>query len=99
MIKQSEHDKAVATIAQYRREQKELAQKKYHENWAKIKETFPNNPNVVPWALAEWERDKERGIGRGMTQDVAIRYYLENLKNDYTRLCAAFRIKKIPLDL
>lgn len=95
-IRQDEYERAKKLIDNWhaqQREKRELRWKQEREELEALYEELGHDPNLKTWALQQWEREKERGIGKGMSENQAIRYYLRCLKDRVVFICQAYSVE------
>lgn len=95
MITQQDRDKARETLARWDEQQRALEKEKNEREADKLRALIAELFDVetlYSWALVKWEAQKKAGIGRGMTEVEAVRYYLEGLKRSLADVCQAFQI-------
>ena len=95
-IRQDEYDRAEKIVKKWTEQQAEKARRRRGEERLALEalyEELGNDPNLKTWALQQWERDKERGIGKGMSEVQATSYYLRCLKDHVIFICQAYSVE------
>jgi transposase-like protein len=89
-----EYQAALKTRSQYTEQQQteivalRLARQK---RIAEMVGDFGDPARLKRWALRQWEIDKAKGIGTGMTDENRVReWYISNLRRDLVKVCDAF---------
>lgn len=95
MVTRVEQERALDTLKRWDAQQAQIEKEKRQQQVEALRATIAelyDSESLHPWALAKWEQDKSRGIGRGMNEVQAVRYYLEGLKRSLADVCQAFQV-------
>jgi hypothetical protein len=97
MLKQHDTEAAVAVIIRAATEKKRLRDARERlatDEWLRVSSLFlaKHQDALSQWAMDQWESDKDRGVGKGMTEDEAKAYYIRSLAHGAIRACQVLGI-------